>query len=74
MPREDVINIKIEADGTITSETPQVSSINHTAADGFIDFIAKTQGGPVTKTPRAKTRAAETHAENHAHIGHGHKH
>lgn len=64
----DKITITILEDGTIKTETDQVSNANHQNAEGFLRDIAKLAGGKV------EVRKKAGHAHTHSHNGVEHTH
>ena len=65
----DKIKITILEDGTIKTETDQVSMPNHSNAEGFLREIAKVAGGAVE---RRHKRGSALHSHDHGQHFHSH--
>lgn len=65
----DTIDITILGDGTIKSETDQVSNANHIAAEAFMKYLSELTGGKTTRTRRGHTYT-HTHKHDHEHEEH----
>ncbi|MHC1728546.1 MAG: hypothetical protein AB9866_21520 [Syntrophobacteraceae bacterium] len=67
-PVNDVLQIRIEEDGTITTVSGKMSAEVHQAADEFLESAHQLMGGE-----RKDTRLAQQHSHTHHHT-HDHKH
>jgi hypothetical protein len=62
---EDTLNFKIEEDGTITTESPNmISPANHKSADSFLRLLDELTG---TVGQRKKLKNAQTHTHGGQH-------
>lgn len=65
---DDVMRVQVLDDGTIKTETSEVSAANHTDAEDFLTDMQKLTGGP-------ETREHREHEKPHDRYGtHGHHH
>lgn len=67
-PINDLLQIKIEEDGTITSVTGKMGPEVHQAAEDFLNEVHRLSGGE-----RTDTRLAQQHGVLHRH-DHDHQH
>lgn len=56
----DTLRITILEDGTIKTETDQVSGANHSSAEGFLNTLTQLGGAP-----GVRTRKGHAHAHSH---------
>ncbi len=63
------IEIKVEADGTLTVETPQIPGEYHLQADEMLTWIQEQLGGETVKVRR---KPEHTHAVGKRTIRHSH--
>lgn len=63
------IDVEILEDGTVRSETGDMSGVNHKSADDFMKYLATLLGGEVQDT---KTK--QGHQHTHDHQGRHHHH
>lgn len=63
---DDKISITILPDGTIRTETDQISPANHQSADQFLAFLAKLTGGETMRTKRKEAHHHQ-HQQEHQH-------
>lgn len=65
----DKIKITILKDGTIKTETDQISPANHSNAEEFLNVMAGLAGGETERTMRGhdETTHTHTHGETHQH-------
>jgi len=68
--KTDEVRFEILEDGTISTETDQISGQNHQSADQLMDELVEMTGGPVSITKR---KGGKRHHHHHTH-GHDHKH
>lgn len=64
----DRITITILEDGTIKTETDEVSNGNHQSAEGFLRDVGKLAGGIIER----KKKAGHTHTHSHNGVEHSH--
>jgi hypothetical protein len=67
---EDVIELEVLEDGTISISTGGISRQNHVSADELLEEIARLAGGPVD----VKSRSKLGHVHEHGHHEHHHHH
>lgn len=65
---EDKMKIVVLKDGTIRTETDEVSPANHSNAESFMKMISRLTGGEVTRTHKPHAHRHEhTHDKTHEH-------
>lgn len=67
------MRITILEDGTIKSETSDMSGPSHKAADEFLQMVARLAGGEVSEEKIGHGHHHHTHDHTHDH-GHEHSH
>jgi hypothetical protein len=70
----DRIRLTLLRDGSIKTETDDVSAPNHANADAFLANLRVLQGGPTTTTRRTDAPAhTHDHDEGHTHTHDGYE-